>query len=215
MKIVVPIMPKSLAELNEIDASAYAAADLIEWRADVMPRADLAAAAQLIKTQFSKQELIFTYRTEDKTSCPISEADYTRLVHAFAPKFTYVDIEILKFPSLELPENALVSYHDFTQIPDNLPDILAQLAAHQPQVVKFAGMPKNRQDVLNLMSQTLRFSEVHPNLTIVTMAMGELGKVTRVAGDSFGSAWTFAALSEVSAPGQLALSDMIRFRQCL
>lgn len=213
MKIVVPIMPQSLSELKAIDRSLYAAADLVEWRADFMPLDAIAEAAQLIKAQFTNQDLIFTYRTEDKASCPISATDYERLVHTYASKFTYVDIEVLRFPSIALPANTLASYHDFTQIPTNLPDILEKLAAPQPKVVKFAGMPQKRSDVLRLMSETLRFSEDHPDVTVVTMAMGQLGKMTRLAGDSFGSAWSFAAVSGASAPGQMSLESMLQYRE--
>ena len=68
-------------------------------------------------------------------------------------------------------------------------------------------------DVLRLMTETLRFAEKHSDLTLVTMAMGELGKITRVASDSFGSSWTFASVGTTSAPGQLSLSEMLTIRE--
>ena len=215
MKIVVPVMPKSLAELAELDTASYAAADLIEWRADFMPIADLSQAAQDIKAQFPNQEIIFTYRTEDKAAAIISAADYAGLVQQFSPDFTYIDVEILKFPTLSLPDNAVVSYHDFTQIPQNLPDILSKMAASGAKGVKFAGMPQKQSDVLRLMTETFCFSETHPDLTLVTMAMGELGKITRVAGDHFGSSWTFASVAAASAPGQLSLAEMVKLREVI
>ena len=213
MKIVVPIMPKSLAEIAELDTIQYAAADLIEWRADFMPMADLEQAARDVKAQFPKQEIIFTYRTEDKAETIISAEDYATLVQQFSTVFTYIDVEILKFSAITLPDNALVSYHDFTQIPLNLPDILPKMAASGAKIVKFAGMPQKQSDVLRLMTETLRFSEAHPNLILVTMAMGELGKMTRVASDSFGSSWTFASMGATSAPGQLSLEDVVKIRE--
>ena len=87
MKIVVPIMPRSLAEIAELDTIQYAAADLIEWRADFMPMADLEQAARDVKAQFSKQEIIFTYRTEDKAETIISAEDYATLVQQFSTVF--------------------------------------------------------------------------------------------------------------------------------
>lgn len=74
-------------------------------------------------------------------------------------------------------------------------------------------MPQKQSDVLRLMTETLRFSEEHPDVTLVTMAMGELGKITRVASDSFGSSWTFASVGETSAPGQLSLAEVVRIRE--
>ena len=38
--------------------------------------------------------------------------------------------------------------------------------------------------------------------------MGDLGKVTRVAGELMGSVMTFAALEESSAPGQIDITEM-------
>jgi 3-dehydroquinate dehydratase-1 len=76
MKIVVPIMPKNLSEIAKLDTAQYANADLVEWRADFMPIPDLKQAAQDIKAQFPNQEIIFTYRTEDKAE-PIISAKIT------------------------------------------------------------------------------------------------------------------------------------------
>jgi 3-dehydroquinate dehydratase-1 len=75
-----------------------------------------------------------------------------------------------------LPENTVVSYHDFTQIPQNLPEILSKMIASGAKIIKFAGMPQQQSDVLRLMTETLRFAEKHLDLMLVTMAMGDLEK---------------------------------------
>ena len=43
---------------------------------------------------------------------------------------------------------------------------------------------------------------------LITMAMGDLGVLSRVLGHLYGSAATFAALTDASAPGQLPLPDL-------
>lgn len=215
MKIVVPIMPKSLYAIEQLNSVKYQGADLIEWRADFLPISDLSLAARKIKDKFPDQAIIFTFRTEDKDEQLISNADYARLIDKFASEFAYIDIEVFRFPDVSLPENAIASYHDFDQIPENLPEILATMQARHPKVVKFAGMPRDKKDVFRLMSETLTFSEAHPDQMVVTMAMGELGKVTRVVGDHFGSSWTFAAVDATSAPGQLSLTEIRQVQQIL
>ncbi|CDI58949.1 3-dehydroquinate dehydratase [Lactobacillus helveticus CIRM-BIA 951] len=40
------------------------------------------------------------------------------------------------------------------------------------------------------------------------MAMGDIGKVTRVAGQVFGSSLSFGAVGKTSAPGQLSIDDL-------
>ena len=44
---------------------------------------------------------------------------------------------------------------------------------------------------------------MYPSDPIITMAMGELGAVTRTAGALFGNAMTFASAGKASAPGQI------------
>ncbi|MGX7049173.1 3-dehydroquinate dehydratase I [Lactococcus piscium] len=215
MKIVVPIMPKSLEAIARLSSDQYQGADLIEWRADFLAISDLDLAASKIKDKFPDHPIIFTFRTEDKDEQLLSDADYARLIDKFASEFAYIDIEVLRFPEISLPKNAIASYHDFDQIPENLADILGKMQARHPKVVKFAGMPQDKKDVIRLMSETLTFSEVHPDQIIVTMAMGELGKVTRLVGDSFGSSWTFAAVDATSAPGQLSLTEMRQLQHIL
>lgn len=56
------------------------------------------------------------------------------------------------------------------------------------------------------MGATLRASrETGP---VITMAMGPLGKISRVCGQAFGSCMTFGAGKSASAPGQLGAEDL-------
>ncbi|GFH39963.1 type I 3-dehydroquinate dehydratase [Lactococcus insecticola] len=215
MKIVVPIMPKTLAELATIDERKFTAVDMIEWRADFMTFSELEQAARDVKIKFSKHEIIFTYRTEDKVETQISATDYAALIERFAADFDYIDVEKFTFPDVVLPENAIFSYHDFDQIPERLPDILSDMIAENPAVVKFAGMPRDFADVLRLMQDTLAASEKAPHQTFVTMAMGKIGQVTRLMGDEFGSSWTFATVEAASAPGQLSVADILTLTKIL
>lgn len=66
MKIVVPVMPRSLEEANAIDLNKFQNADLIEWRADFLPKEDILAVAPAIFEKFAGFEVIFTLRTEKK-----------------------------------------------------------------------------------------------------------------------------------------------------
>ena len=73
---------------------------------------------------------------------------------------------------------------------------MKELGADLP---KLAVMPRCPGDVLALLSATLRASaQVGP---VITMAMGSLGKVSRVC-------LTFGAGDSASAPGQLNAEDL-------
>ena len=48
-------------------------------------------------------------------------------------------------------------------------------------------------------------ADLHAETPVITMSMGALGAVSRLAGETFGSAMTFANPGQASAPGQVSL----------
>ena len=70
---------------------------------------------------------------------------------------------------------------------------------------KLAVMPRCRTDVLELLAATAEMADQHPETPVITMSMGTLGAVSRLAGEAFGSAMTFANPGQASAPGQVSL----------
>ena len=71
---------------------------------------------------------------------------------------------------------------------------------------KYAVMPRTPGDVLALLAATWEASsEIGP---VITMSMGELGKITRAEGGVFGSCLTFGAGLNASAPGQIDAENL-------
>ena len=68
---------------------------------------------------------------------------------------------------------------------------------------KLAVMPRSRADVLELLAATAEMTD--PETPVITMSMGALGGVSRLCGEAFGSAMTFANPGTASAPGQVPL----------
>jgi len=48
----------------------------------------------------------------------------------------------------------------------------------------------------------------YPEQAIIMIAMGSLGMISRLSGEIFGSAITFASVRNASAPGQISVTDM-------
>lgn len=48
MKIVVPIIPKNLEEIEAIDRERLSEADIVEWRADFLPKAEILKVAPAV-----------------------------------------------------------------------------------------------------------------------------------------------------------------------
>ena len=53
MKIVVPIMPTSLEEAQELELSRFEGADIIEWRADFLDKDSILTVAPVSYTHLT------------------------------------------------------------------------------------------------------------------------------------------------------------------
>ena len=99
------------------------------------------------------------------------------------------------------------SSHDFHKTPSRT-EMVTRLTAMQQagaDLPKLAVMPSSSSDVLELLAATAEMAEQHPETPVITMSMGTLGAVSRLCGETFGSAMTFANPGQASAPGQVAL----------
>ena len=75
-------------------------------------------------------------------------------------------------------------------------------------IPKLAAMPTCSRDVLTLLDATLTMQEMHADRPIITMSMAGTGVISRLAGETFGSALTFGAAKKASAPGQIGVEDL-------
>ena len=222
MKLVVSVMPKSLEEAQAIDANRYVDADIIEWRADFLPKDEILQVAPAIFEKFAGRELLFTLRTRTEGGeIDLSAQEYVQVIKDVTQLYQpeYVDFEyfgkkdvfdqMLDFPNLVL------SYHNFQETPENMMEILSELTSLNPKVVKVSVMAHTEQDVLDLMNFTRGFKTLNPEQEYVTISMGKVGKVSRITSDVTGSSWSFASLDVASAPGQISLSNMKKIREIL
>ena len=87
-------------------------------------------------------------------------------------------------------------------------ELVSRLTAMQEagaDLPKLAVMPTCRADVIALLAATAEMADHHPETPVITMSMGTLGAVSRLCGEAFGSAMTFANPGAASAPGQVPL----------
>ncbi|KGR73128.1 type I 3-dehydroquinate dehydratase [Streptococcus phocae subsp. salmonis] len=215
MKIVAPVMPRNFEEAQSIDISKYEDVNLIEWRADFLPKEDIVSVAPAIFEKFAGREIIFTLRTTlEGGNISLSDREYVDLIKEVSAIYNpdYIDFEYFSHQSvfhemLEFP-NLILSYHNFQETPENLMEAFSEMTKLAPRVVKIAVMPKSEQDVLDLMNYTRGFKALNPEQEFATMSMGKLGRISRLAGDVVGSSWTFVSLDQANAPGQVKLHDM-------
>ncbi|VLU09257.1 3-dehydroquinate dehydratase, (3-dehydroquinase) (type I DHQase) [Streptococcus pneumoniae] len=222
MKLIVSVMPRSLEEAQALDATRYLDADIIEWRADYLPKEAILQVAPAIFEKFAGRELVFTLRTRSEGGeIDLSPEEYIHLIKEVAQFYQpdYIDFEYYSYKDvfeemLDFP-NLVLSYHNFQETPENMMEILSELTILNPKLVKVAVMAHTEQDVLDLMNYTRGFKTLNPEQEYVTISMGKVGKVSRITADMTGSSWSFASLDEVSAPGQISLASMKKIREIL
>lgn len=215
-------MPRSLEEAQALDATRYLDADIIEWRADYLPKEAILQVAPAIFEKFAGRELVFTLRTRSEGGeIDLSPEEYIHLIKEVAQFYQpdYIDFEYYSYKDvfeemLDFP-NLVLSYHNFQETPENMMEILSELTILNPKLVKVAVMAHMEQDVLDLMNYTRGFKTLNPEQEYVTISMGKVGKVSRITADVTGSSWSFASLDEVSAPGQISLASMKKIREIL
>lgn len=220
-KICVPVMGRTKAEILTAAgavAKAQPAVQLAEWRADDFDDVFLEGAAENIVgelcTVLAPLPLLVTFRTKaeggKKEAAAESYFDFLRRMIKIK-KADMLDIELRAGdirPVVKAAKAAdikvILSNHDFEKTPEDGEMIgrLLQMEKEGADIAKIAVMPKNMEDVIRLLSCTLKAKKIL-SCPVVTMSMGRDGLISRLCGEQFGSAITFAAVGEASAPGQI------------
>ena len=180
-------------------------ADLVEMRLDYIGRAiDL----RRLLAERRAPILVTCRRREDGGRWDKSEQERLMILRSvIASGVDYVDLE--EDIAASIPRygktKRIVSLHNFEETPSNLEEIHARLAALDADVVKIATMANSFADsirMLRLLKQV--------KVPTIALCMGELGAVTRIMGLSYGSPFTYTALSNDRkiAPGQITFDMM-------
>lgn len=225
-KICVPIMGKNQDSLvAEAKKAAESAAEVIEWRVDHFDEA-LSVEAVLttlvaIREQLANKLLLFTFRTaeeggEKAIDLKLYRQLYEKVAETGSVDLLDVELEVAEYlgrgfiRSLKNQQVAVIlSHHNFKKTPETGELILKAGVMTQfgADLGKLAVMPTTLKDVLRIMYLSQKMRGLH-TVPMVLISMGELGKVTRIAGELIESVMTFAALEEASAPGQLSVTEM-------
>ena len=221
-KTIVSIMAPDIdGALAVVRAGREAGVDCFEWRADSYPDLrdtdGMVQMGRALASAVPRNPLIFTFRSIGQGGCAdMPGEDYVLLNRAIieAGAADIVDIEsrlgddaVRSLADFAKGNGVavIVSHHDFEGTPprDRMIAQLVRLQDLGADIPKLAVMAHNAADTLELLAATEEMSRVHARGPVLTMAMGCAGIITRLVGEEFGSALTFCALDEVSAPGQV------------
>ena len=225
-KICVPITGGTIEEIQAGTALiAEAAPDAAEWRADLFggtaDPSEVREALRVIGKTLRDIPVLFTYRSRaEGGQGDASGAEYADLLRraAESPEVLLIDVEArhagtdtaaLTAELQKKGKAVIASAHDFSRTPseEERNRLLEQLRATGADVLKLAVMPQSAQDVTDLISWTERTVR-ELDMPLITMSMGDLGRLSRVSGRLTGSALTFGALGGASAPGQIPVPQL-------
>lgn len=205
-RVCVSVCEETLNALQNASERAAEWANLIELRLDCLD----AGAESQIPDNFSKP-VILTFRPSEEGGRRELSRDQ-RL--AFWKTLTsrenvWWDLESDLVHDLS-PDwsRAIVSHHDFNNVPDDLVQIYERMVQTPARVVKLAAQANDVVDCLPLFQLIDRAR--NEGREIIAIAMGNAGVATRILGPSRGAFLTYAALNEDSttAPGQVTARSL-------
>lgn len=224
-KICVPIVATNNTEiLEQAQMITSSKADLVEFRVDWYEECFVIERVKelLVKLRgvLSEYPIVFTFRTkEEGGKREIDFETYANLLKEVADTklIDMIDIEVFKNGDVQalIAEiqrkgvRVIGSNHDFSATPEKeeLVKRLCYMRELGVDIPKMAVMPQSQKDVEVLLDATKETSE-RLDCPIVTMSMGELGVVSRIKGEIYGSAVTFGSLGRESAPGQIPVDEL-------
>ena len=228
-KICVPIVGRTITEIfAQAKKIAAKSPDLIEWRGDffedIMDFTKVVEVMAVITEKIAPIPLIFTFRTKGEGGeRAIATTDYTDLNLYVAKKglADFIDVEIFfdESKSGELiaaiqreGKHVVASNHHFDKTPSQpeIIKILQKMDDLNADILKIAVMPNVVADPEILQDTTIKM-KAQTIKPLIAIAMGELGMPTRIAGEVFGSAVTFACVDEGSAPGQIEIDELRKY----
>ncbi|SDC67807.1 3-dehydroquinate dehydratase [Acinetobacter marinus] len=230
VKTIVPITAKTadqaIAQAKVIAANADV--DLAEFRIDLLDFAadskKVIALGQELNAILKDKPLIATIRTHNEGGkLTVTDKEYEKIYREYLKKpfMQLLDIEMFRdaktvdsLTKLAHQHNVLVimSNHDFDKTPaqQEIENRLLKQDQMGADILKIAVMPKSKQDVYILMNATLNVSEKSKK-PLLTMSMGQLGTISRIATANMGGSMSFGMIGEASAPGQIDVMQLKQF----
>lgn len=201
--IVSPSMPRALEDI----VAAEPLADIIELRLDLIADADIPA---LLKA--TNKPCIVTNRTkrEGGQFKGSEEERVGKLRQAVDAGAAYIDIEastpreLLKAVlNSKGASQAILSYHNFTNTPDDLNPLYAIMTEIPADVIKIVTYAEDINDNLKMFQILNRARKDQKKL--IGLCMGEKGEISRILSPLMGGFLTFGCLEtgKESAPGQI------------
>ena len=226
-KICVPIVGETMEQLkDEATLLEQLELDVVEWRVDFYEHVEdlekVKEVLSVIRGILPEVPLIFTFRSANEGGEKEVSTSYYFELNKEIAKTGLIDIVDVELFNEEEDVKALIetahaknvyviiSNHDFDKTPAK-EELITRLRKAQElggDLPKIAVMPNSTADVITLLDATNTMNELYADRPVITMSMAGKGVISRLAGEVFGSALTFGAAKNASAPGQIPVSEL-------
>jgi shikimate dehydrogenase/3-dehydroquinate dehydratase type I len=212
-------------------------ADFIELRMDLIEDESLAELISAARNNSGAIQIIVTCRKKEeaapagavvriKSAVNNKEEKIALLKEAIVLGADFIDIELAEGRAAikELQSfcakhggktKLIVSYHNLQETPalTKLKEIFHQCAKYKPAIVKIVTTAKTIEDNLVMLS-LIPYARKH-STEIISLCMGDKGRISRAVAPLLGSYLSFATLEEEgqSAPGQFTIGEMKQFQE--
>lgn len=211
--IALPITDKDLE--NTLNNAKLNCIDIIELRIDQFEKKELNHVKEVAnKVKSYDFYTIATVRSKIEGGSDIPDSERLKIFNGVIDFVDIIDVEYtstnIKEKVKEIAKNKgkllLMSYHDFEKTPseDEIQKLIDDCKAQGADIVKYAFKANTFEDVARVMCITNK----NKDKNIVAISMGEIGKITRVAGFMFGSLITYTYIGQSFAPGQIEVKKL-------
>ncbi|MDO4670995.1 MAG: type I 3-dehydroquinate dehydratase [Aerococcus sp.] len=224
-KVIIPVVGQNEAEILAKAKEAHdLGCDFIEWRIDffeeVLVPGAVAVLSKKVKAE-SHLPLLITFRSQrEGGERELDDAGYLKLYQDVLANGTLDLIDVELFMPAENVEalvnlahqqgvKVIMCNHDFDATPaqQEIVKRLTMMEEKGADIAKIAVMPNSAKDVLTLLAATEE-RHAQADIPLITMSMGQLGMVSRLCGEVFGSSASFGAAGQGSAPGQAPVGQL-------
>lgn len=213
-KVCVSLFAETLDELKQ--RLNNIGSKIIELRLDYLESFSIPSLKEFLKEldKYTDKQIILTYRPKHQGGKKDLNRDerlnfWRNLTSEIKSSNLLIDLEFDLLPeAARIEHKKIISFHCFSGNSSSLEQVYRQLSTHT-DIVKLAVFVDDAVDAIDVF-KLLEFAEKEEK-QLISIAMGEAGKWTRILAPAYGAYLTFASLEKdlETAPGQLSLAEAL------
>ena len=215
--IALPLNDENFEE--RLTTAYYRGVDIIEFRIDLLKKIEKDYIIDhLRKIKEKGLKTILTIRAKwEGGGHEINDKDRLKIFNYCIDLIDYLDIE---FSSMDIikdvvdlarryGKDVIISFHDFDRTPSEefLQKLIDKSFELGADITKLSLKVNSEDDVGRILS--ISYKNKLLGRKLIAIGMGELGKITRVAGYFFGSIITYTYIGKSVAPGQIEINKLL------